>query len=231
MGSDNDGDKDMDKGIDTNHPPGPRLRIGLTGGIGCGKSTVANLFAALGATLVDTDLIAHSMTVAGGAAMAAVKDAFGAHYLTPEGALDRAAMRARVFSDPAAKLRLEAILHPLIRGAADAQAASARGAYVMFVVPLLIESGNWRGRVARVLAIDCPETLQVARVMARNGLQEAQVKAIMATQATRQARLAAADDVITNDDGIAALAPQVAALHQLYRAISAEMTTIPMDRL
>ncbi|MBC7452432.1 MAG: dephospho-CoA kinase [Massilia sp.] len=227
---DSDGDNNND-GIDSCHPPGPRLRIGLTGGIGCGKSTVANLFAALGATLVDTDLIAHSMTVAGGAAMAAVKDAFGAHYLTPEGALDRAAMRARVFSDPAAKLRLEAILHPLIRDPADAQAAGARGMYVMFVVPLLVESGNWRGRVARVLAIDCPEALQVARVMARNGLQEAQVKAIMATQATREERLAAANDVITNHDGIAALAPQVAALHQLYSAISAEMSTIPMDHL
>ena len=210
---------------------GPRLRIGLTGGIGCGKSTVANMFAALGATLVDTDLIAHAMTTAGGPAMAAIGAQFGARYLTPEGALDRAAMRALVFSDPAAKLRLEAILHPLIRAAADAEADSAQGMYVIYVVPLLVESGNWRARVARVLAIDCPEALQIARVMARNGLQEAQVKAIMATQATRQERLAQADDVITNEDGIAALAPQIAALHQFYRAISAGMTRIPMDRL
>jgi dephospho-CoA kinase len=189
------------------------------------------MFAALGATVVDTDLIAHSMTVPGGPAMAAIRAEFGEPYLTPEGALDRATMRALVFSDPGAKLRLEAILHPLIRAAAEAEAAAADGAYVIFVVPLLIESGNWRDRVARVLAIDCPESLQIARVMARNGLQEAQVKAIMAAQVTRQQRLAAADDVITNDDGIAALAPQVEALHQFYMAISARMAGLPMERL
>jgi dephospho-CoA kinase len=219
------GEDDMDK----RH--GPLLQIGLTGGIGCGKTTVANMFAALGATIVDTDLIAHSMTVPGGPAMAAIRAEFGDAYLTPEGALDRAAMRALVFSDAGAKLRLEAILHPLIRAAAEAEAAAADGAYVMLVVPLLIESGNWRGRVARVLAIDCPESLQIARVMARNGLQETQVKAIMAAQVSRLGRLAAADDVIRNDDGIAALAPQVQALHQLYMAISARMPRIPSERL
>lgn len=210
---------------------GPLFSIGLTGGIGCGKTTVANMFAALGASVVDTDLIAHSMTVPGGPAMPAIRAEFGERYLTPEGALDRAAMRALVFSDPGAKLRLEAILHPLIRAAADAEAAAADGAYVIYVVPLLIESGNWRNRVARVLAIDCPESLQISRVMARNGLQEAQVKAIMATQVSRQDRLAAADDVVTNDDGIAALTPQVDALHQTYLAISARMARIPMERL
>ncbi len=201
----------------------PLLQIGLTGGIGCGKTTVANLFGERGASIVDTDLIAHSMTVAGGPAMAPIRAAFGDAYVGADGALDRARMRALVFADPAAKLRLEAILHPLIRAAAEAEAAAATGAYVIFVVPLLIESGNWRTRVARVLAIDCPEALQVARVMARNGLQESQVKAIMAAQVSRAERLAAADDVITNDDGIAALAPQVEALHRLYLAISAGM--------
>jgi dephospho-CoA kinase len=215
--------------MDTWHAP--LLHIGLTGGIGCGKTTVANMFAALGATIVDTDLIAHSMTVPGGPAMAAIGAAFGEQYITPDGALDRAAMRALVFSDPAAKLRLEGILHPLIRAAAEAEAAAAQGAYVIFVVPLLIESGSWQGRVARVLAIDCSEATQISRVMARNGLQEAQVKAIMAAQVTRQQRLAAADDVIVNDDGIAALAPQVEALHQVYMAISAGMAGIPMERL
>ncbi|MES2756409.1 MAG: dephospho-CoA kinase [Pseudomonadota bacterium] len=209
----------------------PLLQIGLTGGIGCGKTTVANMFAALGASIVDTDLIAHSMTVAGGPAMAAIGAAFGDRYVTADGALDRAAMRALVFSDPGAKLRLEAILHPLIRAAAEAEAQAATGAYVIFVVPLLIESGNWHGRVARVLAIDCAEATQIARVMARNGLQEAQVKAIMAAQVSRQQRLAAADDVIVNDDGIAALAPQVEALHQVYMAISDRMARIPMERL
>lgn len=211
--------------------PAPLLSIGLTGGIGCGKTTVANMFAALGASVVDTDLIAHSMTVPGGPAMPAIRAAFGDLYITPEGALDRAAMRALVFSDPAAKQRLEAILHPLIRATAEAEAAAATGAYVIYVVPLLIESGSWRGRVARVLAIDCPESMQIARVMARNGLQEEQVRAIMATQVSRQDRLAAADDVITNDDGIAALTPQVEALHALYLAISSRMARIPTERL
>ncbi|MDB5936874.1 MAG: Dephospho-CoA kinase [Massilia sp.] len=215
--------------MDNRH--GPQLQIGLTGGIGCGKTTVANMFAALGATVVDTDLIAHSMTAPGGPAMAAIQAEFGDLYITADGALDRAAMRALVFTDPGAKLRLEAILHPLIRAAAEAEAAAARGAYVMFVVPLLVESGNWHGRVARVLAIDCPEAMQISRVMTRNGLQEAQVKAIMAAQVSRQARLAAADDVIVNDDGIAALAPQVEALHEIYMAISARMARIPMERL
>jgi dephospho-CoA kinase len=210
---------------------GPLLHIGLTGGIGCGKTTVANMFGALGAAIVDTDLIAHSMTVAGGPAMAPIRAAFGEPYLTADGALERASMRALVFADPGAKLRLEAILHPLIRAAAEAEAGAARGAYVIFVVPLLIESGNWRARVARVLAVDCPEEMQLARVMTRNGLQEAQVKAIMAAQVSRPQRLAAADDVISNDDGIAALAPQVAALHRLYLAISAGMARIPMERL
>jgi dephospho-CoA kinase len=215
--------------MDNRH--GPQLSIGLTGGIGCGKTTVANMFAALGASVVDTDLIAHSMTVAGGPAMAAIRATFGDAYVAADGALDRAAMRALVFSDPAAKQRLEAILHPLIRAGAEAQGAAATGAYVIYVVPLLIESGNWHQRVARVLAIDCPEQMQIARVMARNGLQESQVKAIMATQVSRQQRLAAADDVITNVDGIAALAPQVAALHEIYLAISTGKARIPMQRL
>ena len=210
---------------------GSLLQIGLTGGIGCGKTTVADLFGALGASIVDTDLIAHAMTAPGGAAMAAIGAAFGDAYLTVDGALERASMRALVFADPGAKIRLEAILHPLIRASADAQAKAATGAYVMYVVPLLIESGNWRARVARVLVIDCPEALQMARVMARNGLQEAQVKAIMAAQVARPQRLAAADDVIFNDDGIAALAPQVQALHRLYMTISAGMARIPTQGL
>ena len=150
----------------------PPFAIGLTGGIGCGKTTVANLFADLGATLVDTDDIAHALTAPGGAAMAPLVEAFGPAFATPDGALDRARMRALVFADPAAKLRLEAILHPRIRDAALAAAAAATGSYVMFVVPLLIESGTWRARVTRVLAIDCPEEVQVARVMARSGLTE-----------------------------------------------------------
>ncbi|MFL6656878.1 MAG: dephospho-CoA kinase, partial [Massilia sp.] len=152
------------------HPAAARLRVGLTGGIGCGKTTVADQFGALGATLVDTDLIAHALTAPGGAAMAPLVAAFGPACAGPDGAMDRARMRALVFADPAAKARLEAILHPLIRASALAAADAALGPYVMFVVPLLVESGDWRARVQRIVAIDCPEEVQLARVMARNGL-------------------------------------------------------------
>ncbi|QYF94352.1 dephospho-CoA kinase [Massilia sp. PAMC28688] len=209
----------------------PRFSVGLTGGIGCGKTTVANMFGALGATLVDTDEIAHALTAPGGAAMAAIDSEFGREFLTPEGALNRPRMRALVFSDPGAKARLEAILHPRIRDAALAQAAIASGSYVIFVVPLLIESGTWRQRVTRVLAIDCDEAVQVARVMTRNGLTEEQVRAIMATQVTRQERLAAADDVITNNGAKALLEPQITRLHAQYLAFSERMSRLPVERL
>jgi dephospho-CoA kinase len=190
--------------------------VGLTGGIGCGKSTVADLFAARGASVIDTDQIAHALTAPHGAAMPALLAEFGDAFATPEGALDRAKMRNLVFADPGARTRLEAILHPKIREATAAAAAIATGPYVIFVVPLLIESGSWSERVNRVAVIDCPEELQVQRVMARSQLPEAQVHAIMAAQATRQQRLAAADDVILNDDGIDLLAPQVDRLHAFY---------------
>jgi dephospho-CoA kinase len=198
--------------------PGERklFTVGLTGGIGCGKTTVADQFAALGASVIDTDQIAHTLTAPHGAAMPALLAEFGAGFATAEGALDRAKMRELVFTDPGARARLEAILHPKIRDATAAAAAIATGPYVIFVVPLLVESGSWAGRVSRVLAIDCPEQLQIERVMARNGLPEAQVRAIMAAQATREQRLAAADDVILNDDGIELLAPQVERMHTFY---------------
>jgi dephospho-CoA kinase len=208
-----------------------RFSVGLTGGIGCGKSTVADLFEQRGAAVIDTDRIAHALTAPHGAAMPALVAEFGAAFATPEGALDRARMRELVFSDPGARARLESILHPRIRDATAAAAAIATGPYVIFVVPLLIESGSWRGRVSRVLAIDCPEALQVARVVARNGLPEAQVRAIMATQVTRAQRLAAADDVVVNDDDLSALAPQVDRLHAFYLAQAQRMATIPMERL
>jgi dephospho-CoA kinase len=198
-----------------------KFSVGLTGGIGCGKTTVADLFAARGASVIDTDQIAHSLTAPHGAAMPALVAEFGPGYATPEGALDRARMRALVFADPGARARLEAILHPRIREATAAAALLATGPYVIFVVPLLIESGTWRERVARVLAIDCPEAMQVARVMARNGLAEAQVRAIMAAQVTRKQRLEAADDVILNDAGVDALLPQVERLHAFYLAEAA----------
>ena len=208
-----------------------RFAVGLTGGIGCGKTTVADMFAELGATLVDTDLIAHAMTAPHGPAMDALAAEFGPACVAPDGALDRAWMRALVFSDDSARARLEAILHPRIRDAALAAAAVATGAYVIFVVPLLIESGTWRARVHRVLAIDCPEEVQIARVMARNGLDESQVRAIMAAQVTRAQRLAAADDVISNAGGIAELRPQIARLHAQYLAFSERMSRLPRERL
>jgi len=198
-----------------------RFSVGLTGGIGCGKSTVAQLFAERGASIVDTDRIAHELTGSGGAAMPDLLAEFGEDYLAADGALDRAKMRERVFADPQARLRLEAILHPAIRAVALAAAASATGSYVVFVVPLLVERGNWNEIIGRVLVIDCPEQLQISRVMARNGLHEAQVKAIMATQVPRQARLAAADDIINNDSGIETLLPQIDLLHAQYLAAAA----------
>lgn len=174
------------------------------------------MFAALGAALIDTDQIAHQLTAPGGLAMPAISSQFGAGFIGVDGAMDRARMRAEVFSDPAAKRRLEAILHPLIRIETERAASHAHGVYRMFVVPLLVESGKWKQRVSRVLVVDCPEALQISRVIARNSLPEAQVRAIMAAQATRQARLAAADDLIVNDAGIAQLTPQVERLHALY---------------
>ena len=197
--------------------------VGLTGGIGCGKSTVADLFAELGASIVDTDVIAHGLTAPHGPAMPAILAEFGPDFATPEGALDRARMRALVFSDATARARLEAILHPRIRDATAAAAAIATGPYVIYVVPLLIESGTWRERVSRVLAIDCSEDTQVRRVMQRSGLSADAVRAIMAAQVTRQQRLASADDVIDNEDnerGIEALRPQVVRLHEHYLALS-----------
>ena len=210
--------------------PSP-FSVGLTGGIGCGKTTVADMFGALGAAIVDTDQIAHALTAPHGAAMPALLAEFGADFATPDGALDRAKMRQLVFSDPGARARLEAILHPRIREATAAAAAIASGAYVIFVVPLLIESGTWRERVTRVLAIDCPEDMQVARVMARNGLTEEQVRAIMAAQVTREQRLAAADDVVVNDDGLDALRPQVERLHAFYVEEARRMASSAMRDL
>jgi dephospho-CoA kinase len=195
----------------------PRLVIGLTGGIGSGKSLVANMFAERGASIVDTDQIAHSLTGPKGAAMPDILAEFGARMADSRGAMDRAQMRELVFREPAAKRRLEAILHPMIRAATEAAAADASGAYVMLAIPLLVESGAWKQRVNRVLVIDCPEEVQVARVMARNGLAEDQVRAIMAAQVPRAVRLAAADDVIDNGGQIEALTPQVDRLHDFYQ--------------
>ena len=192
--------------------------VGLTGGIGSGKTTVANLFAALGAGVIDTDAIAHTLTSPQGAAMPALRAAFGADIAAPDGSLDRHAMRDRVFDHPTERQRLEAILHPLIDAETRAAAARAgcRHPYLVFVVPLLVESGRWAERVDRVLVVDCDEETQIARVMARSGMDRARVLTILAAQADRTRRLAAAHDVIENSGPPATLAPRVARLHEKY---------------
>ena len=199
-----------------------KFSVGLTGGIGSGKSLVADQFAELGVAVIDTDLIAHQLTGVGGEAMPAIREIFGDSFLTSEGALNRAAMRTHVFSDPSARKHLESILHPMIATQTRAQAASATGEYLMFVVPLLTESGQWKNRVDRVLVVDCPESLQLSRVMQRNQLSADAVRAIMATQATRAARLAIADDVIVNDDAPVAVNDAVLRLHELYLTLAAK---------
>jgi dephospho-CoA kinase len=175
------------------------LRIGLTGGIGSGKSTVAARLVALGAALVDTDRLAREATLAGGVAIEPIRAAFGPASIGADGALDRAWMRERAFADSDARRRLEAILHPTIGAAADAQAAAATGVAIVFDVPLLVESGRWRRRVDRVWVVDCEEATQVARVVARSGWTEDAVRRVVAQQATRAQRRAAADAVLHND--------------------------------
>jgi dephospho-CoA kinase len=200
------------------------LVIGLTGGIGCGKSAVADAFAALGVDVTDTDRLAHALTAPGQPGHAAVLEAFGPDYFRPDGTLDRAKLREHVFGDAAARGRLEALLHPLIRAAAAREVALWRGPYGLLVVPLLFERGGHAGLVRRVLVVDCPEEAQVDRVMARSGLTAAAVRAIMATQLPRAERLARADDVIDNAGPMDALAAQVARLDRRYRALAAAAT-------
>jgi dephospho-CoA kinase len=196
--------------------------VGLTGGIGSGKSAAADLLAARSALVVDTDQIAHQLTAPGGAAMEPIREAFGNGVVAADGALNRPAMRALAFEDPDARKRLEAILHPMIRAESERQCRAATTPYVVLVVPLLIESGTYRERVRRLCVVDCPEDVQVLRVMQRSGLEERQVRAIMAAQASRAERLAAADDVIDNSAGYAELAVQVERLHGAYLRLASE---------
>jgi len=195
--------------------------VGLTGGIGSGKSAAADEFARRGATVVDTDAIARELTEPGGAALPHIKSLFGDAFVGAGGAMDRDAMRSRVFSDPVAKQALEGLLHPMIRAEAERRTAAAEGSYVVQVVPLLVESGDYRKRVARVLVVDCPEEVQLNRVVARSGLSEREVRAIMAHQVSRAVRLAAADDVIDNAGTLDALRRQVGALHARYVQMAA----------
>ncbi len=190
--------------------------VGLTGGIGSGKSAVGRLFEERGIVVVDTDAIAHELTTPGGTAIPAIRAEFGDSVITAEGALDRAAMRGIVFADPAARKRLEAILHPMIRAESDRRVAAADSPYVILMVPLLVESGIYRERCKRIAVVDCAVDTQIARVMARNGLSRTEVERIIAAQASREQRRTAADDLIDNDGDIAALAPQIDQLHREY---------------
>ena len=194
--------------------PTGRFVVGLTGGIGCGKSSVALRFEAHGASIIDTDIIAHQLTAPGGAAMPALVACFGADMITADGAMDRARMRERVFNDVQQKKLLESILHPLIRAQLAHEAESATGPYLICVIPLLVESGHWQ--LSRILVVDCDEESQIQRVMQRNGLTEPQVRAIMANQASRSERCTAADDIIRNQGKLDDLEPEIARLHQLY---------------
>ena len=180
--------------------PRAGLEIGLSGGIGSGKSTVARRFAALGALLVDTDALAHALTAPGGAAVARIAAAFGADMITADGAMDRAKMRALAFGQPAERQRLEAILHPMIGAATRAEAQrAAPDQAIVFDVPLLAESGTWRARVDRIVIVDCSPATQVARVVQRSGWTAEAVERAIAQQATRAQRRAIADAVIVNE--------------------------------
>ncbi|MEO5691973.1 MAG: dephospho-CoA kinase [Usitatibacter sp.] len=194
--------------------------VGLTGGIGSGKSTVASLLESFGATVVDTDEIARHLTGPAGAVMEALRREFGEKYIARDGSLDRTAMRVLAFEDATARARLEAILHPAVRAVANERLAAATGAYAIVVVPLLFETRGYLDRLARTLVVDIPEELQVARTVARSGLEDSQVRAIMAAQWPRWRRLQAADDVVWNGGAPELLGPQCERLHGEYVRIA-----------
>lgn len=195
------------------------LRVGLTGGIGSGKSTVAALFAAKGVPVIDTDEIAREIVRVGTPAYAAIIDAFGNTTLDANGAIDRARLRERVFGDSRARRQLEAIIHPRIRAAAETRVAHISAPYCILVVPLLIET-DFHELVDRILVVDADEATQIARTMARSGLSRAAVEAILAAQTDRATRREQADDVVVNSGDPSELAPQIDALHERYLALS-----------
>ena len=194
--------------------------VGLTGGIGSGKSTVANMFAELGASVVDADIISRAVTAPGQAVLTTIKEQFGEAYFRSDGSLDRAKMRQMVFSDDAARRALEALIHPRVRAETRRLLNAARGPYALLAVPLLIETGSYQALLSRILVVDCPEPLQITRTMARSQLSREQVIAIMAVQASRADRLRAANDVIDNGTDVSGLRPQVAHLHDLYTRLA-----------
>ena len=203
-----------------------RFSVGLTGGIASGKSAAATRFGELGAAIVDTDVIAHALTAPAGAAMPAISQAFGTPFINADGSLNRAKMREHVFAAPTERLKLEAILHPLIATHTKALGNTVAGAYVVFVVPLLVDvrgsAAVWQQRVNRIAVVDCAEHSQLARLAARSNIDTAQGQRILAAQASRQARLAVANDVLLNNSTLSALTAQVDALHQQYVAMAAQ---------
>ena len=194
--------------------------VGLTGGIGSGKSAASNLFGKLGAAVVDTDEISHELTSPAGAAIAAIRAQFGPEFIAEDGSLDRARMRAWIFEDPAARKDLEAILHPLIQERTRAAVAGTRAPYVIIVVPLLFETGTSLDLVRRVLVVDCDENEQVRRAVARSGIAAGEIRQIVAAQLPRAERLKQADDVIDNNGSLDALREQVVRLHDKYLALA-----------
>lgn len=196
------------------------LIVGLTGGIGSGKTSAANFFSALCIDIVDTDVIAHELTQPKGAAIDAIRQTFTDQFITTDGALNREEMRRLVFSDNGSRRKLETILHPLIRREVARRAALFSAPYGIIVVPLLLETGQYRELIHRILVVDCVERVQIARATARTGLDESAIRAIMATQLSREERLQQADDVIANDADLPNLARQVGALHEKYLALA-----------
>jgi len=198
------------------------FKLGLTGGIGSGKSTVSKLLAQWGATVIDADQLARQLTEPGGLGIKPVSEAFGADVIDASGAMDRQRMREIVFADNAARTTLEQILHPLIGSAADRAAELATGCYIVFEIPLLVESGRWRNKVDRVCVVDCDVDTQISRVQARSGLSVSAIQGILAAQATREDRLLVADDVILNDISVPIdyLTEQTSALHKIWCALA-----------
>jgi len=195
------------------------FRVGLTGGIASGKSTVAKLFEALGVPVIDTDILAREIVAPGQPVLQQIAQRFGPGVLAADGSLDRAALRARVFADPAERKALEQLTHPAIRALVEQRAAVAGGKYQLHVIPLLVETDG-QSRVDRVLVVDCSEDLQIRRLQARDGVTVEQARAILAAQTSRSARLSAADDVIENEGALAPLRNAVEALHARYLALA-----------
>jgi dephospho-CoA kinase len=197
------------------------LKVGLTGGIASGKSHAASVFARLGAPVHDADRISHAITAPGQPGLAALVQALGKEILDVQGGLDRAALRRRIFREPALRKQVETVLHPLVLGALKAELAASPGPYALAVIPLLAESTPSQALVDRILVVDCPEELQLARLMSRDGSTEAEARAILAAQASRDTRLAMADDILSNVGDLAALDAAVQRLHGFYRELAA----------